>query len=92
MIASPVNGLYENDNATIHNSRLLGEVSVRTVVFQHSTGEQVSLYRLISENMCAIKHICRFVSSLISPIKLNKRIKQEASLDAVYFIIILLIF
>ena len=40
--APPVNGLAENDNATIHKSRFLGRMSVRTVVCQHST--TVDLY------------------------------------------------
>ena len=72
MAASPVNGLAENDNATIHNSRFLGQVSVRTVVFQYSAVEQVSLYRPSSE-IRTRKHICRFVSSLLGPrIKLNE--------------------
>ena len=49
MIASSVKGLVENDNTRIHNLRFLGRVSVRTVVIQDSTGEQVSLYRPSSE-------------------------------------------
>ena len=72
LVALPVNGLAENDNATIHNSQFLGELSVRTVVFQHSTGEQVVLYRLSSE-MYVQEDIWRFVSLFLGPcIKLNK--------------------
>ena len=59
LTVSPVNGRVESDNATIHSGRFLGRVSVRTVVFQHSTGEQVSLYRPSTR-----KHICfRFITS-----------------------------
>ena len=41
-----VSGLAENDNARIHSNRFLGQGVGKT---QHSTGEQVSLYRASSE-------------------------------------------
>ena len=73
-------GLAENDNATIHNSRFLRKVSVRTIVFQHSTGEQVSLYRpnseiYVQENIFVVlfHHYCQIKCPIV---KLSKGIKQ----------------
>ena len=62
---SPVNGLAENDNARIHNGRFLKQVLVRTVVFQHSIGERVSLYSL--RNEIYVQENVFFVSSLLDP-------------------------
>ena len=53
----------------VHSSRFLRRVSVRWVVFEHSTGEHVSLYRPNSETYVQerLYYICLFVSSLLGP-------------------------
>ena len=74
---TPNNGSM-NRLLSIRSSWFLRWVSVRTVVFEHSTGEQVSLYRpnceiYAQENIFVVSF--HHFSNLVS--KLNKGIKQS---------------